>query len=280
MKNLFYVVMCAILFTSVSCKMGGSGSTKTSKNGYKYILYNTGAGDVISAGDVVYFDIVVKHQDSILQDSKTGPMQPELLMPDDSLLKAPNPVIEAFNMMKQGDSIKIYERIDTVKNLPEQMKNWKEITYNIHVTKVIKGSELNATKEREPGIAKLIEEKITAYKGNALTDIKTTPSGLKYIILEEGTGKEMKEGDEASIQYYGIDLKTNKNFDSSFKRGLPFKFQVGAKQVIPGWEEAATLIKGGTKAVFFIPSSLAYGKNGIPGTIEPDADLAFYMEAL
>jgi FKBP-type peptidyl-prolyl cis-trans isomerase len=55
---------------------------------------------------------------------------------------------------------------------------------------------------------------------------------------------------------------------------------VGQGQVIPGWEEALTLLKDGGKGKFIIPSSLAYGERGYPGIIPPNADLAFDLQIM
>ena len=68
-------------------------------------------------------------------------------------------------------------------------------------------------------------------------------------------------------------------FDSSVDRGVPSTF--GVTQVIPGWVEALQLMKAGSKWRLFIPSNLAYGPNGAPGSpIGPNATLVFDVELL
>lgn len=71
-------------------------------------------------------------------------------------------------------------------------------------------------------------------------------------------------------------------FDNSYQRGLmPFTFEAMSAQVIPGWDEGVSLLKKGSKAIFYIPSSLAYGAEGAGGgAIPADADLMFYLEIL
>lgn len=105
---------------------------------------------------------------------------------------------------------------------------------------------------------------------------KTTESGLKYIILEEGTGPSPTAADSVRARYRGW-TTNGMEFDSSFKSGnTPTKF--GLTNVIPGWTEGIPLMKTGGKALFYIPFDLAYGANGRPPRIPPRADLIFWVE--
>ncbi|MBX7180458.1 MAG: FKBP-type peptidyl-prolyl cis-trans isomerase, partial [Saprospiraceae bacterium] len=180
----------------------------------------------------------------------------------------------------KGDSVVVREKIDTVQGLPENMKDWKEITYRIKVTDVLNKKEKQKIKDMEPGVEKEVQKLITDYNSGAIKDLKTTPTGLKYVILQDGNGPQIQKGEVAKVHYFGATVSNGKKFDSSFSRGSTFTVPVGGGQVIPGWEEALLLMKKGTKAMVFIPGNLAYGANGIPGMIEPNSELAFYMEIL
>lgn len=105
-----------------------------------------------------------------------------------------------------------------------------------------------------------------------------TNSGLKCYIMEPGDGDQIMAGNEVKVHYYGYLTSTNEKFDSSFERGQPISVNVGARQVIPGWEEGLALLKKGTKAKLIIPSHLAYGEQGIPGVIPPNSELAFDVQ--
>ena len=107
--------------------------------------------------------------------------------------------------------------------------------------------------------------------------IKTTDSGLQYKVLLEGTGKSPNATDRVTVHYEGTLIDGTK-FDSSYDRGEPIDF--GLNQVIPGWTEGVQLMKEGAKYKFFIPSELAYGPQGSPGAIPPNAALIFTVELI
>jgi FKBP-type peptidyl-prolyl cis-trans isomerase FklB len=107
--------------------------------------------------------------------------------------------------------------------------------------------------------------------------VKTTASGLQYLVLKEGTGAQPKASDQVSVHYVGTTLE-GKEFDSSIKRGEPATFGVG--EVIGGWTEALQLMKVGSKYKLFIPSELAYRETGNPPVIQPNSVLIFEVELL
>jgi len=122
-------------------------------------------------------------------------------------------------------------------------------------------------KEGEAFLAKNAKEK----------GVKTTASGLQYMVLKEGTGKSPKETDQVETHYKGT-LIDGTEFDSSYKRGEPAVFPLNA--VIPGWTEALQLMKVGGKNKIFVPAKLAYGPRGAGGVIGPNATLIFEIELL
>ena len=114
------------------------------------------------------------------------------------------------------------------------------------------------------------------FQGNS--GYQTTPSGLKYVTVVEGTGASPKETDVVTVHYTGR-LLDGTVFDSSVERGEPTSFPL--QMVIKGWTEGLQLMKVGGKTVFYIPSNLAYGEHGTPGgPIGPNADLIFEVELL
>ncbi len=109
-------------------------------------------------------------------------------------------------------------------------------------------------------------------------DAVTTPSGLKYVVVEEGNGDSPKQGDVVTVHYNGK-LLDGKKFDSSYDRGQPIDFPVGKGQVIKGWDEALLTMKKGEKRVLIIPADLGYGPSG-RGPIPPNAIMVFDVELL
>lgn len=108
---------------------------------------------------------------------------------------------------------------------------------------------------------------------------QSTASGLKYVILKEGTGPQPTKGRPVTVHYTGW-LTDGKKFDSSVDRGSPFQFNLGVGEVIPGWDEGVSLMKTGEKRKLIIPPNLGYGARGAGGVIPPNATLIFEVELL
>lgn len=102
---------------------------------------------------------------------------------------------------------------------------------------------------------------------------------LKIEKLVAGTGPKPRKGDFVTVHYTGW-LTNGEKFDSSFDRDEPFRFVLGAKQVIAGWDMAVAQMVVGDKARLTIPPELAYGRGGYPDLIPPDATLTFEVELL
>ncbi len=103
------------------------------------------------------------------------------------------------------------------------------------------------------------------------------PSGLQYKVLKQGAGPKPTLGDTVVCNYVGT-LISGKEFDSSYKRGVPLTAPVTG--VIRGWIEALQLMPAGSKWQLFVPPSLAYGDLGHGSDIEPNSTLIFEVELL
>jgi FKBP-type peptidyl-prolyl cis-trans isomerase len=119
---------------------------------------------------------------------------------------------------------------------------------------------------------------ITHRAGETSAEV-TTPSGLKYTDLVQGTGATPQTGQTVTVHYTGT-LENGKKFDSSRDRGTPADFRIGVGQVIKGWDEGLMSMKVGGTRKLVIPSALGYGPMGRPPDIPGNATLVFDVELL
>jgi FKBP-type peptidyl-prolyl cis-trans isomerase len=124
-------------------------------------------------------------------------------------------------------------------------------------------------------------ENNTLIANNTMSDanVITTPSGLQYIEIKEGTGATPKAGQTVVVHYTGT-LTNGEKFDSSRDRGTPFSFNIGMGQVIKGWDEGLSTMKVGGRRELIIPPELGYGARGAGGVIPPNATLKFDVELI
>ena len=102
-------------------------------------------------------------------------------------------------------------------------------------------------------------------------------TGVVYRSLMEGSGRSPSAVDRVRVHYRGT-LPNGKEFDSSYKNGSPLEFPLN--RVIKCWTEGVQKMKVGGKAKLTCPGALAYGPNGVPGEIPPNATLIFEIELL
>lgn len=112
----------------------------------------------------------------------------------------------------------------------------------------------------------------------AMDKFKTTKSGLKYAVLKPGAGAVAKAGDHVHVHYTGWLQSNGKKFDSSHDRGTPIDFDLGAGNVIKGWDEGVAGMKINEQRQLVIPPALGYGERGAGGVIPPGATLVFDVE--
>ena len=119
----------------------------------------------------------------------------------------------------------------------------------------------------------------TTSAGATAGKVHKLASGLQYEDLVVGSGKMAETGMNVSVHYTGW-LTDGTQFDSSANSGSPLKFQLGAGQVIAGWEEGVKGMRIGGKRKLTIPPDLAYGARGSSGVIPPNATLLFDIELI
>jgi peptidylprolyl isomerase len=104
------------------------------------------------------------------------------------------------------------------------------------------------------------------------------PDDLQIVDLEVGTGPEAVPGKRVAVHYVGVAFSTGEEFDSSYGRGEPLVFGLGARQVISGWDQGITGMKVGGRRRLVIPPHLAYGDRGAGAAIKPGETLIFVCD--
>ncbi|RZJ28859.1 MAG: peptidylprolyl isomerase [Flavobacterium sp.] len=175
-------------------------------------------------------------------------------------------VVEGQNVVDsimQGDAI---ESVEIIRE-GEEAKNWNAV----EAFRTFEGSrEKRVANERAASDAKM--EALAA-------GFEKTDSGLRYKLINKGSGKKAEKGKTVSVHYSGS-LENGKVFDSSYSRKKPIEFPLGLGHVIEGWDEGIALLQVGDKARFVIPSYLGYGSAGAGGVIPPNATLIFDVELM
>ena len=305
MKNLIYLIILATFFACGDAGVATSGSSSSSSAGssngidgeivpgYTYYNHTKKGGTSPKLNEYAYFNYYVMDGDSLMFTNTTaGPPQKVLMSDDFSGRNAgQKPLVLAIQKMGIGDSLSLYIPRDSLP--PGNNLKSDKLTYHISLLEIkdqeaflaeMKVEEAKqqqaaiANKARESEIAEMVKLRAKEYAKGALdSKIKTTASGLKYMIHEEGNGVLPKPGQEVFAHYYGS-LPDGTPFDNSFKRGALFNFPVGRGRVIRGWDEGFALLSPGAKATLFIPAELGYGATGSPPTIPPNSELIFYVE--
>ena len=106
------------------------------------------------------------------------------------------------------------------------------------------------------------------------------PSELEIEDLTVGDGDEAQAGDSLTVDYVGVLYETGDEFDSTFEEPAPFQLVLGQGSVIPGWDEGLEGMKVGGRRQLVIPPEQAYGSQGRPPDIPPDATLVFVIDLL
>ncbi|QLG46262.1 peptidylprolyl isomerase [Costertonia aggregata] len=170
---------------------------------------------------------------------------------------------EVVDEIAQGDGIESLEIV----RVGADAENWNAV----EAFRTFEGSREKRLAEEKKNAEAALEELAAGFD--------RTSSGLRYNIIQKGNGPKAEKGQTVSVHYEGS-LTNGQVFDSSYKRKEPIDFQLGAGQVIPGWDEGISLLQVGDKARFVIPSHLAYGSAGAGGVIPPNAVLIFDVELM
>lgn len=291
--NVLFLFSILILVGMNSCKYFG-GKQKTI-NGFEVEFVVDEKGELAKEGDYVYFRYHVRSKDSLIFSSMMQSPIVKFKVPklEKGDINKAQPIAEALHLMSKGDSVIVYQKItEEMKkaiNLPmvdilefhvmlEDIKNEADYKKDMEADQKAAEEKSKMMAAQSAAVVEKAKSILEDYKSDKLkSSIIQTPSGLKYIVLEAGTGPKAQAGKMVSVNYYGM-LIDGTRFDDSWSRGQELTFPLGQNQVIKGWDEGIANLNEGAKAALFIPANLAYGAEGSPPVIPANSELVFYIE--
>ena len=273
-----FLLVCTTLIAAVSCT---NHEFKKTKSGLLYKIVSNGQGSPAKKGDFLKVVVVEKLRDSLLYSS-VGSMP--VYIPVDS----PRPVYsptEIFSLLRKGDSAIVVELADTLQRksggqLPPFIKKKDKITIAFKVLDVFTSQDaLTADREQEMSKEKDREVKdVEAYLADNKINAEKTAKGTYVVVNTPGTGTQVDSGKQVTVRYTGKLFPSGKVFESNMDgKGQPFKFVVGAGQIIQGWDDGLRKFKVGGKGTLYIPAFMAYGQQPGPGH-KPYENLIFDVE--
>ena len=297
MKSVIKLTIAALaMFTIVSCNT--NGGFKKIGGGIEYKILKAGSGkETAKLGDVLLVDIInLTDNDSVIMDTHKG-MQGSEPHPFQIPIREAKSKFDLMGwllLLKKGDSAVFVLPTDSI--FPDAAARPAFIKAHSKVKSILIVKDLMSSadaqkkqmeaqqKQMEAGKMQAVkdEEIIQSYiKEKGLKDVKKTENGVYYIITKKGVGPNVENGKKVTMNYSGY-LLNGKMFDSNIDASKghvePFKFVLGARQVIQGWDAGVAMLNKGAKAKFIVPSGLAYGPQAMGAEIAPNSVLVFDVE--
>jgi len=298
-KNLMFLALASLGLGLASC----NGGFKQGDGGMLYEIHVDKGGTPIQTGDFMSLNLVAKTDgDSVLFSTYESGRAIQMV---EQKSQAKGDIFSALGKLAEGDSATIKIPADSMfkkgQGKPPGFKG-KYLVYDIKIDKVIaKGTLSDAVFNgritdyiKAQGLTLKAAEpvKIKNYIAHEKLNVTQTADSLDYVITQQGNGPKPAVGDTVVVNYTGR-LLNGKVFDTSIKdtavkaklavdpmrQYKPIRIPVGLKRVIPGWDEGLMLLSKGSKAIFIIPSHLAYGDRGM-SIIGPFTPLAFEVELI
>lgn len=296
MRQILAIGFSALAFLACQNIQSQKGKMLMTKSGYQYYFENDEPGPVLEVGQYALIHATTWLEDSVINDTRISPGEPVVVRIEGEDSPGASPVHDVLRKMSVGDHLKLIYPFDSMPSVPPQFEGYTELVYEITIVDAMLDEEayqeyMDGQQQKEMEAIEQSQHRLTelrtmmagfyeAYQRGEHT-WQTTASGLQYIILEAGqSGVRAAQGQMVKAQYYGMFEADGQELDSSFSRGRSSDFAVGTGQVIKGWDEAFMLLEKGDRAVILVPADLAYGEQGYPGAIPPNAKLFFYVELL
>jgi FKBP-type peptidyl-prolyl cis-trans isomerase len=280
MRNTY--VLVGLLLLCVACK----DSEKQTPNGLKFKVVKSGDGVLPKQQEILVFDYVMKDsKDSVWNSTHDEGIPSAIMISDSAAIATENGMVQMFRMLSKGDSISVQMPITKFFKdiaggpVPPGVDSTLKITYFIQVKDIMKMDqfrEFQSTlmEKREAKQKSKDAELISKYLADNNITAQQDTSGIRYVIHNNNSGKKPTAENCVEVKYTGKFLKDGQIFDQNDKIAFPLN------GVIPGWRIGIPMLGIGDSATFYIPSGLAYGPQGYPGAIPPDAILIFDVKLL
>jgi FKBP-type peptidyl-prolyl cis-trans isomerase FkpA len=284
----------AILTLTIAVTANAQTGLQHTPQGATYQIFTHSTGEKIKQNDVITFQFIQKtDKDSVLFSTYAAghPVQAQI-QPSKNV----GDLMDVFPLLALNDSALVKVPTDSIfKGHEDQRPAFFPKGSNLNFTlKIERIQSLNdAIAERNAAIEKVKSAEVTSankYIADHKLVVKTTATGLKYVVTKPSLKHKPLKGDTLLVNYTGRTLD-DKVFDSSIESvakgaGLqqsgrtyePIQVIVGTGGVIPGWDEGLLLLNEGSKATFVIPSGLAYGAEAQGDDIKPYSTLVFDVE--
>jgi len=278
----FAALMLALLFSGCKQQTGSSDSDdfKVTDDGLRYKFYvNNTDSTGVNMYDIVEVIMNYRTADTMLYQGAGHPPIPFQINP---VYKGD--LMDGIAMMHVGDSATFildaedfYKNMMSYRKVPDEIGDNKDLYFDVKLVSVRpEPDEMKADRIASESRRDMEQSNIEKFLKENNYDVTPTESGLYYIEVKEGTGKQAVAGKKVKVHYTGTFLNGVK-FDSSYDRDEPIEFTLGEGQVIKGWDEGIAMMKEGGKAKLIIPSKLGYGSQK-RGNIKPYSPLFFEVE--
>jgi FKBP-type peptidyl-prolyl cis-trans isomerase FkpA len=273
----------AVLTLLLACD---TAKEKETPNGLKYTIIETGDGVLPKTDEVLVFDYELRDsKDSLWGETFKEGIPAATKIGDSTQLANEDGMTQMFRMLSEGDSVRtkmpVKEFFSKVVGapVPPHVDTTLSIIYTIKVQDIMSVEDYLQAREaqlkkREERVFSQDTEEIGKYLSDQNTTAQQDTSGLQYIIHSNTGGKKPSLDDCVEVKYTGRFLKSGEVFDQSDRISFPLN------GVIAGWKLGIPMLGKGDSGTFYIPSKLAYGPQGYPGAIPPDAVLIFDVTLL
>jgi len=283
MQRLKWIVVAVGLMFFTACNY----NYKKSDSGILYKIFSKGSGDSVKQGDFLKVHYAAFLGDSTLFNSYE---HIPIFGQYDSSYTGSHDFIDIMGHMRVGDSAVYVRFVDSLvkKGLMQYNEHFVSggtIRGRMSILgRYISQQAMDSAYRGEMDLERIREIAVLeAYAKEKKYDVKKTENGVLVYITEQGSGPKADTGMMVNMKYTGylVDgTKFDSNTDSAFGHVGPFEFQVGTRQVIPGWDEAVPYFNKGGKGKILIPAMLAYGIQSQGDKLPGYSNLIFDIEVV